>query len=108
MRVKATVRGTGQWYSDGVEALTLDVEKSAGAPACRDGVREPIRLVIAGTEYEAALRTTATMRVVYVTRRLTAPSGRLARLATVLGESGLAKNQPVVLERSGEVWHLVP
>jgi hypothetical protein len=108
MRVDATVRGTGQRYADGVEALTIDISKHLAADFCcpEHGPKE-IRLVIDGTEYQAVLRTTARMPVIYVTRRLKAPTGEQARLADVLSESGFTKNQSVVLQSSAGAWRIV-
>lgn len=107
MRVDANVRGTGRQYADGVEAVTIDISKSFDdAPDCPNGVPKPIRLIIDGIEYRASLRTTAKMPVIYVTRWLTTSAGEKRRLAEVLGECGIVKNQSVVLQSSSGMWRL--
>lgn len=107
MRVKAVIRGLGHRYADGLEQLSVDVQKrEANGLPYQDGVRFPIQIVVAGTIYEGGFRTTGRMPTVWISPDLRNHDGTRISLARVLNDAGFHKNQAVTLNVTGTRFEL--
>ena len=85
------------------------VEGNNAAPLpYQDNVRIPITLHLGAEQYEAGLRTTPNMPVVWVSPDLRDSHGNKVSLARVLTNNGFRKNQRVYLEVNGHVVTLFP
>lgn len=101
MKIRGKVRALGDVYADGFERLEIHVKKdeSQGLPH-QEGQRVLITLVINGQSYEAGLRSTSDCPYVWVSPDLIDANGQATKLAHVLHQAGMQKNQEVELEAS--------
>jgi hypothetical protein len=109
IRVNAKVRGLGQRYRDGLEMMSVDVNKAEaeGLPFA-EGRRVPITLLIGGEAYAAGMRTTPRMTLVWISPDLVGPGEERTKLARVLDRNGFQKNQAVFLYVDGDRIRLEP
>ena len=103
------IRGLSQYYADGLERMEIGIDKRYALPLpYQDGLRIPIRLKVGTSYYEAGLRATTPMPVVWVSPDLKDSDGRKISLARVLENNGFRKNQKVSLNVDGNVVHVLP
>ena len=103
------VRGLSQFYADGLERMEIWKDKHHAAPLpYQDNMRIPITLTIRHEQYEAGLRTTPKMSVVWISPDLRDENGNKISLARVLTNNGFSKNQRVYLEVDGHSVDLLP
>ena len=103
------VRGLSRFYADGLERMEIAVDRRNAWPLpYQDNVRILFRLHVGKEQYEAGLRATARMPVVWVSPDLKDNRGNKVSLARVLTENGFKKNQKVHLEVTGKFVTLLP
>jgi hypothetical protein len=103
------IRGLSQHYADGLERMEIQIDKRRAAPLpFQDNLRIPIRLHVGSEQYQAGIRATPKLSVVWVSPDLRDSHGRKISLARVLTSNGFEKNQRVSLEVEGGVVTLVP
>lgn len=100
------IRGLSQYYVNGLERMEIVIDKKNASPLTyRDHLRIPIKLKIGAINYDAGIRTTPNMSVVWVSPDLRDIEDRKISLARVLTNNGFSKNQKVRLELEGNaVW----
>lgn len=99
----AVVRGHGTKLADEEKTERVHIhvlKKNAKGLPYSDGEPTPITLVVGGRKYEAHLRSRANAPWVWVSPDLQS-AGETVRLAHVLKEYGIEKNQPVTLRLEG-------
>ena len=101
--VDAVVRDLSQPYADGTPALEIHVpiERADGLPF-QLGTRVPIRLRVAGVDYQAGLRSTADNRVAWISPDVYTSDGTRLTLGRVLTDAGFRANDHVRLQVNGE------
>ena len=72
----------------------------------QDNMRIPITLTIRHEQYEAGLRTTPKMSIVWISPDLRDEKGSKLSLASVLTNNGFSKNEKVYLEVDGHAVNL--
>jgi hypothetical protein len=103
------IRGLSQFYVDGLEHMEIAIDRRNAAPLpYRDNLRIPITLKVGSQQYEAGLRTTPNMPVVWISPDLRNNHGEKVSLARVLTDNGFTKNQRIYLEVNGPVVSLLP
>jgi hypothetical protein len=103
------VRGLSQFYADGLERMEIVIDKHKAPPLpYQDNLRIPITLQVGSQQYEAGLRTTPNMPVVWISPDLRDNRGRKVSLARVLTDCGFTKNQRIYLEVNVPVVSLLP
>ncbi|MDA8421966.1 MAG: hypothetical protein M0Z89_01355 [Nitrospiraceae bacterium] len=105
------VRGLSQFYADDLERMEIAIDRRNASPLpYQDNVRIPFRLHVGKEQYDAGLRATARMPVVWVSPDLKDNRGNKVSLAfaRVLTENGFIENQKVHLEVSGKLVTLLP
>lgn len=103
------IRGLSQFYANGLERMEIVIPKHNATPLpYEDNLRIPITLQVGPQHYEAGLRTTPNMNVVWISPDLRYNHGRKVSLARVLTDNGFTKNQRVYLEVNGHVITLLP
>ena len=103
------VRGLSQFYTDGLERMEIWINKRQADPLpYQDNTRIPITLKIGNEEYEAGLRTTPNMPVVWISPDLRDNRGKKISLAQVIINNGFTKNQRIYLEVDGPFVSILP
>lgn len=103
------IRGLSQFYADGLERMEISIDKYNAAPLpYQHNLRIPITLHVGTQQYEAGLRSTPNMPVVWVSPDLRDNHGNKVSLARVLTNNGFTRNQRVHLEVNGHVLTLFP
>jgi len=103
------IRGLSQFYVDGLERMAIAIDRRNAAPLpYQDNLRIPIILQVSTEQYEAGLRATPNMPVVWISPDLRDNHGNKVRLARVLTNNGFTRNQKVHLEVNGHVVTLFP
>jgi hypothetical protein len=103
------IRGLSQFYVDGLERMEIAIDRRNAAPLpYQDNLRIPIKLQVATEQYEAGLRATPNMPVVWISPDLIDNHGNKVILARVLTNNGFTRNQRVHLEVNGHVVTLFP
>ena len=103
------VRGLSQFYADGLERMEIWIDKRHAAPlSYQDNIRIPITLKIGNEQYEAGLRATPNISVVWISPDLRDNHGRKVSLARVIINNGFTKNQKIYLEVDGPVVSVLP
>jgi len=103
------IRGLSQFYADGLERMEISIDKHNAAPLpYQHNLRIPITLHVGTQQYEAGLRSTPNMPVVWVSPDLRDNHGNKVSLARVLINNGFRKNQRVYLEVNGRVVTVLP
>ena len=103
------IRGLSQFYADGLERMEIGINRHQAEPLpYQDNLRIPITLHVGNEQYEAGLRATPNMPVVWVSPDLRDNHGNKVTLARVLTNNGFTRNQRVYLEVNGRVVTLLP
>lgn len=103
------IRGLSQFYANGLERMEILIDKPTAAPLpYQDNLRIPITLHVGPQQYEAGLRTTPNMPVVWISPDLRNNHGEKVTLARVLTDNGFTKNQRIYLEVNDPVVSLLP
>lgn len=103
------IRGLSQFYADGLERMEIWIDKRQAAPLpYRDNTRIPITLKVGNEQYEAGLRSTPKLAVVWISPDLRDNHGSKVSLARVIINHGFSKNQRIYLEVDGSVVNLLP
>jgi len=103
------VRGLSQFYADGLERMEIVVDRRTASPLpYQDNIRIPIKLHVGAEQYDAGLRATNKMPVVWISPDLRDNRGNKVSLARVLTKNGFKKNQKVHLEVTGKIVTLPP
>jgi hypothetical protein len=103
------VRGLSRFYVDGLELMEIAIHRHNAAPLpYQDNLRIPITLQVGTEYYEAGLRATPNMPVVWISPDLRDNHGNKVSLARVLTNNGFTRNQRVHLEVDGHVVTLFP
>ena len=103
------VRGLSQFYANGLERMEIVIDKHKAPPLpYQDNLRIPITLQVGSQQYEAGLRTTPNMPVVWISPDLRDNHGRKVSLARVLTDNGFKKNQRIYLEVNVPVVSILP
>ncbi|MBI4621097.1 MAG: hypothetical protein HY739_13200 [Desulfobacterales bacterium] len=85
-----------KFYADGLERMEIVIDKHNALPLpYQDNLRIPITLQVGPQQYEAGLRTTPNMPVVWISPDLRDNHGRKVSLARVLTDNGFTKNQRI-------------
>jgi hypothetical protein len=102
VRVPGVVRGLAQYYAGGPERQEIWINRTqADDLPYKDYQRVPIDFIIDASRYHAGLRATPRNPCVCICPNLQDDGGGNVRLAEVLRDHGLSKNQRVVLEVEG-------
>lgn len=101
MMVRGKVRGLSNYYCDGVERqeIWIAVSQAKGLP-CVANQRTKITLVVDGEPYKAGLSATDANKYVWINPDLYRNSEKI-RLADVLRQVGIVKNEEVELRING-------
>lgn len=103
------IRGLSQFYKNGLERMEIAIDRRTATPLpYRDNIRVPIRLRAGTEQYDAGLRATAKMAVVWISPDLRDNRGNKVTLAQVLKNNGFMKNRRVHLEVNGKHVTLYP
>jgi hypothetical protein len=103
------IRGLSQFYVDGLERMEIAIDRRNAAPLpYQDNLRIPITLQVGTEQYEAGLRATPNMPVVWISPDLRDNHGNKVSLARVLTNNGFTRNQRIHLEVNGHVVTLFP
>ena len=103
------IRGLSQFYPDGLERMEIWIDKRHAAPLpYQENTRIPITLKIGNEQYDAGLRSTPKMPVVWISPDLRDSHGRKVSLARVIINNGFRKNQRIYLEVDDSVVSLLP
>ena len=107
--VKGKIRGLGRPHSDGLESMSVEVNRSAaeGLPF-EEGSRVPIRLSLGSETYAAGLKATSRNRTVWISPDLADGKGQRLSLAKALLDHGFRKNQSVLLIVQGDHVRVLP
>lgn len=101
--VSAIARGLGQFYVDGVELMEIHVDKAkSNSMPFELGRRVEVSLVVGGRFFVGGMRATPRNRYVWICSDLRDESGSRARLADVLADAGIHKNQRLNLLVNGK------
>ncbi len=94
----AVVRGNGVSYPDGTERVHIHIlRQNAVCLQFRDGAREPICLVVDGRRYQTHLQSRAGYPYVWVCPDMLDETNSVVRLAHVLRDFGMVRNQRLTL-----------
>ncbi len=103
------IRGLSQFYADGLERMEIWIDKRHAAPLpYRDNTRIPITLKVGKEQYDAGLRSTPKLSVVWISPDLRNNNGKKVSLACVIINNGFSKNQRIYLEVDGSVVNIFP
>jgi hypothetical protein len=103
------IRGLSLFYANGLERMEIWIDKRHAAPLpYRHNTRIPITLKVGKEQYEAGLRSTPKLPVVWISPDLRDNNGIKISLARVLIDNGFKKNQQVFLEVAGTVVDILP
>lgn len=103
------IRGLSQFYTDGLERMEIWIDKHHAAPLpYRENTRIPITLKVGNEQYDAGLRSTPKMPVVWISPDIRDNHGRKVSLARVIINNGFIKNQRIYLEVDGPVVSILP
>jgi hypothetical protein len=103
------LRGLSQFYADGLERMEICIDKRRAAPLpYRNNTRVPITLKVGKGQYEAGLRSTPKLPVVWISPDLRDSRGSKVSLARVMMNNGFTKNQRVFLEVDGSAVETFP
>ena len=106
---QAHIRGLSQYYVDGLERMEIVIDKKTASPIpYQDRLRIPIKLKVGGQHYDAGIRTTPNMSVVWISPDLRDNQDKKISLARVLINNGFSKNQKVRIELEGNVITISP
>lgn len=102
--------GSNQVYKkDGLERMEITIKKRRASPlSYQDGVRKPIILRIGNSSYEAGVRSTPNLDVVWICPDLKDKERQKISLARVLIDNGFRKNQRVDLKVKDNIVHILP
>ena len=101
--VDGVIRDLGEPYADGTPRLEIHVPmgQTDGLPI-RMGERVPVRLHIAGAEYQSGLRATPANKYAWVCPDVLGSGGEAINLGRVLTAAGFQANDAVQLLADGE------
>ncbi|MDP3296916.1 MAG: hypothetical protein Q8N09_04890 [Thermodesulfovibrionia bacterium] len=106
---EGNVRGLSQFYVDGLERMEIWINKNNAHPIpYHDNLRTPTTLHIGDRFFEAGVRTTPNVNVVWICPNLQDNQGHKVSLARVLTDNGFQKNQRVIINVENNIVHVLP
>jgi len=103
------VRGLSQFYADNLERVEILIDKRHAAPLpYKDNTRIPITLRVGNEQYDAGIRSTPKLPVVWISPDLRDNKGKKVSLAHVVMSNGFTKNQRIYLDVDGSIVSVLP